>query len=176
MVVLHLPSSIKLPTNNPTVSCRVHMSSLFAVATFPTANATYQTKQSRPIEIISLRTRPNKLVINPEVKEYDNGNTTVEEGFGNDDADTIIQRLQTAVETIIDSELKKFTSRVDKELSFEDRRMLMEEMSREIVGKFWEKPIKYLDCADGNLEQKLKHLRFLVRMLEQSCTNDQRSS
>ncbi|KAK3193866.1 hypothetical protein Dsin_025176 [Dipteronia sinensis] len=169
MVVLHLPSSIKLATNNPMVSCRVHMSSLFAVATFPTANATYQTKQSRPIEITSLRTRPNKLVTNPEVKDYDNG----EEGFGNDDAETIIQRLQTAVETIIDSELKKFTSRVDTELSFEDRRMLMEEMSRDIVRKFWEKPIKYLACGDGNLEQKLKHLSFLVRMLEQSCPSDQ---
>ncbi|KAL5796765.1 hypothetical protein ACOSQ2_001585 [Xanthoceras sorbifolium] len=161
---LPLPSSIKLQTNcNPgAVSYRV--CSLFA-----TANATYNNK---PIEI-SLRTSPNRLVREQvRFKEYENG-TTLKEGLENE-VETIVQRLKTAVETIIDLEVHKFTSKVDGELSFADRRILIEEMSSEIVRKFWEKPVQYLASGDGNIEKKLKHLHVLVRMLEQSCQNNKR--
>ncbi|ONH93656.1 hypothetical protein PRUPE_8G244500 [Prunus persica] len=84
-------------------------------------------------------------------------------------ASSIIQRLEAFGERVIELEKKKLMNKTKgSELSHEES-ILVEDLSREIVNKFLAKPIEYLRSGDGDLQEKLKELEFLVDILEESC-------
>lgn len=80
----------------------------------------------------------------------------------------LMERLERVAEGMREKELEKLMGRVRGQISDEER-VLVERMSREIVGEFMEKPIRYLKSRrDVEMEEKLKDLNFLAGILEES--------
>ncbi|KAM1042012.1 hypothetical protein ACFX2I_031078 [Malus domestica] len=93
------------------------------------------------------------------------------ECFGGQDKEiaAVIQRLEAFAERAIELETQKFENKTKGlELSDEESR-IVQDLSREIVSKFLEKPIQFLRSSDEDLEEKLKELQFLATILEESC-------
>nr|DAD33571.1 TPA_asm: hypothetical protein HUJ06_012422 [Nelumbo nucifera] len=82
--------------------------------------------------------------------------------------EVLMQRLERVVEEVRIREMEKLMAKMGGELTSEEKQTV-ETMSREIVSEFLEKPTQYLRCKDRKMECKLKDLRALVRMLEESC-------
>ena len=82
----------------------------------------------------------------------------------------VLRRLERLGERVREVELEKLKRGVRGEVS-EEERELLEMMSREIVARFMEGPIKYLKSGDGRMEDKLKDMNFLVGILEEPYTS-----
>ncbi|KAM1057906.1 hypothetical protein ACFX13_031846 [Malus domestica] len=78
------------------------------------------------------------------------------------------RRLEAFTERAIDLETQIENKTKGLELTDEESR-IVQDLSREIVSKFLEKPIQFLRSSDGDLEEKLKELQFLATILEESC-------
>ncbi|XVF72463.1 hypothetical protein PTKIN_Ptkin12aG0123000 [Pterospermum kingtungense] len=75
-----------------------------------------------------------------------------------------IGRLKAIVERVRELEIHKFKGNT---ISDEDR-LLIENTSREIVDRFLLRPLQYLKSSNGDMQEKLKDLNLLIRMLEKS--------
>uniref|UniRef100_A0A7N2N606 Tetrapyrrole biosynthesis glutamyl-tRNA reductase dimerisation domain-containing protein n=1 Tax=Quercus lobata TaxID=97700 RepID=A0A7N2N606_QUELO len=158
MAVLPMPYSIKLHPNMP-----VSKASLVITGRRSLAHVNKQIK----------------LVANPtltkDTSESDcqswfsdpNGGNESHEGLDKK-VGHVIQRLETVVECVIELEIQKFNRKIKGDVTCEQS-ILVEIMSRDIVSKFLEKPIKYLRSNGGNLDEKLKEMNFLAGVLEESC-------
>ncbi|KAM7258206.1 hypothetical protein ACFE04_013947 [Oxalis oulophora] len=91
-----------------------------------------------------------------------------------DQIEEILRRLDAVMEKLVEVEMEKYKRKArkgdDKDLTMEE-----EEMCREVVRKFLEKPIDYLTSNVGNgtclrSKQKIKDLWCLVNLLENSYT------
>ncbi|KAJ7972829.1 Tetrapyrrole biosynthesis [Quillaja saponaria] len=91
------------------------------------------------------------------------------------EAQSIFRRLEMVVDRVIVLEINKFKRKIKCEMSQEEI-ILLDEMSREIVDKFLEQPIRFLRACDGNLEMKerIKELNLLVCMLEESTLTEEK--
>ncbi|KAJ4727520.1 Tetrapyrrole biosynthesis [Melia azedarach] len=167
-----LPSLFKLPTNKTRLVCS-WASTSFATANLTANPQTSSTNNTAFSTDLSLRTSwPRTLagdqVLIKEDEHQLNIKGSEEEGLEKEVAKAIT-RLNMVVERIREMGIQNytFTNRVKEDVSC--NRMLAEEMSRDIVSKFLERPIQYLMSEDGNLEEKLKDVSFLVSILEKSC-------
>lgn len=87
-----------------------------------------------------------------------------------------IGRLKAVVERVREMEIQKLMGRFKGTMSDEDI-LLVENMSRETVDKFLTRPVQYLKSFNGDniqIQEKLKDLNLLIRMLEKSCLGCQR--
>lgn len=111
------------------------------------------------------------------VKEYENEEKiiSIEDERVEEKMASVIMRLRTVVERVRETEMEKYISKVGGTAPpFDNKGIMAEEMSMEIVNKFLRKPIQYLrrrsSCCHGRtLEEKLKDVNLLIEILENSC-------
>lgn len=194
MVILPKPNpcTIKLqPNNNP-----FSMSSLVSIGTgkhapariaiVSTLSISYQTKSlgrfingNRVLEEPS--SRRGSLFADQTLTTRDLGENEGKSGYStklktkqNDheefekEVESVICRLKAVVERIRELEIQKLMGRFKGRMSDEDR-ILVENTSREIVDRFLGRPLHYLRSGNGDLKEKLKDLKLLIRMLDKLC-------
>ncbi|KAA8550897.1 hypothetical protein F0562_002581 [Nyssa sinensis] len=184
MAILPMPSSLKLHPNIPVFNGRMvvverkltHVVAASTIAINPSTNTQLNNNPyNTGFDEWSLR--PMGSVTDRVLfKDRDSSDlkftfsksksATTDEGLGKE-VGIIMQRLERVAERMRELELEKLKSRIRGEISCEET-ILVENMSREIVSSFLAKPIQYLKSSGGKLEDKLKDLKFLVDLLEQS--------
>lgn len=153
-----------LHTNNKNIM--VCPASSFAAAS---ASLTAANPRTSSFHKASLRTRPRTLVVDREDGHRMKLIKIEDEGYLEKEAANVITRLKMVVERLREVEVQKFLGKVSHNDSTSSI-IAAQEMSKEIVSKFLEKPIQYLNSDAGcNLEQKLKDVDVLVSVLDNSC-------
>ncbi|KAM3687477.1 hypothetical protein ACJW31_10G078700 [Castanea mollissima] len=184
MADLPMPYSIKLHPNMPVSKASLVITGRRSLAHVNVASTTKNlqlvSNSFRSITFQEFSERQIKLVANPtltkETSESDcqswfsdpNGGNESHEGLEKK-VRHVIQRLETVVESVMELEIQKLNRKIKGDVTCEQS-ILVENMSRDIVSKFLEKPIKYLRSNGGNLDEKLKEMNFLAGVLEEkSC-------
>lgn len=184
MAVSRLPHSLNLLHTNTKHHHNLPLSST-SYTTFPAKHFQRILTKSKPFHNDTVFTDfpsiwktkfplPNELVADVRVliEEYaeEKKKVKTEEEEEQEVIASVVNRLMAVVERMKEREIQKFVSKARKELSYEDRVILAEEISKEIVKKLLDRPIAYLkDNHEYDLEQKLKDFSFLIGVLENSC-------
>lgn len=178
-----MPYSIKLhpnmPVSKPSLVITGRRSLAHVNVASTTKNLQLVSNSFRSITFQEFSERQIKLVANPtlakDTSESDCQSWFSDPNVGNESHEGldkkvghVIQRLETVVESVIELEIQKFNRKIKGDVTCEQS-ILVENMSRDIVSKFLEKPIKYLRSNGGNLDEKLKEMNFLAGVLEESC-------
>ena len=160
---------------------QTHVLAVAAITATTRTNPTHVPKEFQETMFDDLSLGPIRLVADHVL--FQNRGTTTEGKFDfstskpekEDDGlvkeiEIVMQRLKTVVEKIREMEIEKLKSKTKGQTMSSEESILLENMSREIVSHFLEKPIEYLMSNCGILEDKLKDVNLLVGALEESCS------
>ncbi|KAM3735340.1 hypothetical protein ACB098_10G081600 [Castanea mollissima] len=172
MADLPTPYSIKLHPNMPVSKASLVITGRRSLAHVNVASTTKNlqlvSNSFRSITFQEFSERQIKLVANPTLTK-ETSESDCQSWFLIPMVRHVIQRLETVVESVMELEIQKLNRKIKGDVTCEQS-ILVENMSRDIVSKFLEKPIKYLRSNGGNLDEKLKEMNFLAGVLEEkSC-------